>query len=284
MIMSFLPADHHFMHRPAGSKHGAIPVVGLTGGDRRRQEPGRGRPAGARRGGASTPTRWGTRCWSSPRSGDAWSIGSARTWSRPGDAAPIDRRALGSIVFADPSALRDLEAILHPEMRRRFEEMIARETARGRGPARGPGRGDPARGRLGQPVRPGRLRRRLAAGPAGSGGPQPGLDRRGPEAREAAQWPVERKRSRADVRLRNEASLEDLDRNVERLFSLADREPSSAGALAPEPPAVRVVKSYVPRRRCVREPSMTVLPGLPRITLSGPQRVPSRFESMAPIP
>ena len=34
----------------------------------------------------------------------------------------LDREALGSIVFADPSARRDLEAIVHPEVRRRFAE------------------------------------------------------------------------------------------------------------------------------------------------------------------
>jgi dephospho-CoA kinase len=30
----------------------------------------------------------------------------------------LDRRALGSIIFADPTARRDLEAIVHPEVRR----------------------------------------------------------------------------------------------------------------------------------------------------------------------
>ncbi|MCI0633721.1 MAG: dephospho-CoA kinase [Actinobacteria bacterium] len=34
----------------------------------------------------------------------------------------LDREALASIVFADPSARRDLEAIVHPEVRRRFAE------------------------------------------------------------------------------------------------------------------------------------------------------------------
>jgi dephospho-CoA kinase len=32
----------------------------------------------------------------------------------------LDREALASIVFADPAARRDLEAIVHPEVRRRF--------------------------------------------------------------------------------------------------------------------------------------------------------------------
>lgn len=34
----------------------------------------------------------------------------------------IDREALASIVFADPAARRDLEAIVHPEVRRMFAE------------------------------------------------------------------------------------------------------------------------------------------------------------------
>lgn len=50
----------------------------------------------------------------------------------PGGPPTIDRRALGAIVFADPSALRDLEAILHPRMRGTFERAIARAARRGK--------------------------------------------------------------------------------------------------------------------------------------------------------
>jgi len=44
----------------------------------------------------------------------------------------LDREALGSIVFADPAARRDLEAIVHPEVRRRFAEgtEVYRDTER----------------------------------------------------------------------------------------------------------------------------------------------------------
>ena len=48
---------------------------------------------------------------------------------------PIDRRALGAVVFSRPEALRDLEAILHPAMRKTFERAISRESRRGRVPA-----------------------------------------------------------------------------------------------------------------------------------------------------
>jgi len=39
-----------------------------------------------------------------------------------GPGGELDREALASIVFADPAARRDLEAIVHPEVRRRFVE------------------------------------------------------------------------------------------------------------------------------------------------------------------
>ena len=48
---------------------------------------------------------------------------------------PINRQALGSIVFASRPALEDLEAIVHPLMRRQFEEIIDRESVRGDAPA-----------------------------------------------------------------------------------------------------------------------------------------------------
>ncbi len=37
----------------------------------------------------------------------------------------LDRAALGRIVFADPAALRDLEAIVHPAVRPRILAAIA---------------------------------------------------------------------------------------------------------------------------------------------------------------
>ena len=39
---------------------------------------------------------------------------------------PIDRKALAQIVFQDPAARKDLEAILHPAMRKTFERVIDR--------------------------------------------------------------------------------------------------------------------------------------------------------------
>ena len=67
-------------------------------------------------------------------------------------------RALGRIVFADPAARADLEAILHPLMRRRFEESIAELSEAD--PARSCASrcGDLAGSRLGRSLRPRRIR------------------------------------------------------------------------------------------------------------------------------
>jgi dephospho-CoA kinase len=46
-----------------------------------------------------------------------------------GPEGAVDRRALGQIVFADAAELRALGAILHPRIRHRMEEQIARAQA-----------------------------------------------------------------------------------------------------------------------------------------------------------
>ena len=48
-----------------------------------------------------------------------------------GPDGSLDRAALGRIVFADPAALRDLEAIVHPAVRPRILDAIARAAAEG---------------------------------------------------------------------------------------------------------------------------------------------------------
>lgn len=50
----------------------------------------------------------------------------------PGVLAPdggVDRRRLGAVVFADPAALRDLEALLHPAVRAELRRRMALSTA-----------------------------------------------------------------------------------------------------------------------------------------------------------
>lgn len=48
-----------------------------------------------------------------------------------GSGGSLDRAALGAVVFADPAALRDLESIVHPEVRRRVLERLERARASG---------------------------------------------------------------------------------------------------------------------------------------------------------
>ena len=48
------------------------------------------------------------------------------------EAGAIDRKRLGEIVFNDPSALRRLNAIIHPQMYRMMAEEIEQQRARGR--------------------------------------------------------------------------------------------------------------------------------------------------------
>jgi len=45
----------------------------------------------------------------------------------------IDRKRLGAVVFADPTKLRDLNAILHPPIIARVEELAAQHHARNPG-------------------------------------------------------------------------------------------------------------------------------------------------------
>ena len=47
------------------------------------------------------------------------------------DSGALDRTALGAVVFSDPAALRDLEAIVHPGVRSLVEERLARATRDG---------------------------------------------------------------------------------------------------------------------------------------------------------
>jgi dephospho-CoA kinase len=47
-----------------------------------------------------------------------------------GEAGGIDRRRLGQLVFRDPPALRRLEAILHPMVRRAERRVVAQARAR----------------------------------------------------------------------------------------------------------------------------------------------------------
>lgn len=65
----------------------------------------------------------------------AGSPGLLRVRERFGDGVlladgSLDREALGEVVFADAAALADLNAIVHPEVRRLFDERVAAVAAR----------------------------------------------------------------------------------------------------------------------------------------------------------
>jgi dephospho-CoA kinase len=149
----------------------------------------------------------------------------AQTDDQTSSSPAIDRKALGAIVFANPDARRDLEAIVHPRMRSRFLADIKRVPW--------------AAGETDRFVvldaaillevgwddlcdlivyvdspRDERMRRVEE---------HRGWSREMFEARERAQWPGDLKRRRADVVINNDAGVESLKREVERVEAvLAD--------------------------------------------------------------
>ena len=131
----------------------------------------------------------------------------------------IDRRKLGGIVFADAEELCALEEIVHPWIARRIQE----EVEQARRSAAVPlivldaaimleaGWQDACDAIVFVEV-PRDLRlERIAL--------QRGWTEKEVEAREKAQWPLARKRARADVVLDNAGSLEDLRRGVQALLA-----------------------------------------------------------------
>ncbi len=117
--------------RPRGRwKHGPIPVIGLIGGI------GGGKSAVARlladRGSAVIDAdAVGHALLEDPairaRIEERFGAGVLEASPAADGAVPrVSRRALAGIVFADASALRDLEAILHPAMRDHFLRSITR--------------------------------------------------------------------------------------------------------------------------------------------------------------
>ncbi len=202
-------------------KHGTIPVLGLIGaiggGKSRAAAILAGRGAlviDADRVGHSVLRRRSVRERLVARFGDAILDRSAAAGS-----PAIDRRALGTIVFADPEALAALESIVHPLMRRSFERMIARAERRGRVPAivldaailLEAGWHDLCDQIVFVDAPRDQRLARLAA--------QRGWSADRLAARERVQWPAEVKRRRADAVVVNDASLERLEAALEALWS-----------------------------------------------------------------
>ena len=135
----------------------------------------------------------------------------------PDDAPRIDRHALGAIVFTDPAALRKLEAVLHPRMRRTFERAIARTVRRGQ--ARAVVLDAAILFEAGWHALCDRIvlvdaprDQRVARLSAARGWSEPTL-----AGREAVQWPLERKHALADAVVTNDSGIEPLEDHVRRL-------------------------------------------------------------------
>jgi dephospho-CoA kinase len=127
----------------------------------------------------------------------------------------LDRAALGRLVFADPAALRRLEAIVHPLVAGRAAELMAAAPQDAivvydvpllveNGLQAGYDRIVVV-----DSDEPTRLRRLAARG----------LDRQDAQARMAAQADRQQRLAAADYVVDNDGTLEDLDRSVEGLWS-----------------------------------------------------------------
>jgi len=146
----------------------------------------------------------------------------------------IDRSALGAIVFANPERRCELEAILHPRMRDRFRREIERLAAQGQ-----------ARmivldaAILLEAGWDDLCDRVVFVDASRSVRCQRVANQRGWtlaefESREAAQWPYDRKRGRADIVLANDSGIDGLNREVGRLDDLLGDPSSRTDRRAPE--------------------------------------------------
>jgi dephospho-CoA kinase len=132
----------------------------------------------------------------------------------------LDREALASIVFSDPAARRDLEGIVHPEVRRMFAEGCEEYRDSDRvvvfsAPLLVETGMHTAFDRLivvSAPVTT-QIERLMR---------DRGMAERDVQARIAAQLPLEAKAEVADILVDNEGTLEDLERRVERVWSDLD--------------------------------------------------------------
>ena len=133
------PQNPKPQRRPAGPwLHGSLPVIGLVGGI-----------GGGKSLAASVLAELGALVIDADKVGhtlldqnpcrdivvEVFGEGVLAPFTAEGERRPIDRKALGALVFADPFLLGRLEDILHPLMRRTFERAIAREVRRERYPA-----------------------------------------------------------------------------------------------------------------------------------------------------
>jgi dephospho-CoA kinase len=212
-------------------KHGAIPVVGLTGGI----GGGKSEVAAilAQRGatvidadavGHALLDDPRVRARIVARFGEGITSGAGRELAA---AAGIDRRALAAIVFADPVQRRALEEIVHPLMRARFAAAIQQAMQAGPDQCRAVVLDAAILLEAGwddlcdlvvfvEAPRAERLRRAAR---------QRGWSDSAFEEREKAQWPCALKRRRAALVIDNAAGVDSLARQLDRLDELLARSP-----------------------------------------------------------
>ena len=129
--------------------------------------------------------------------------------------APIDRRALGEMIFRDPEARRRLEAILHPAVRKKWQAMAAECRAANRDFLADipllfeTGANTVCNTIVVVAASPAIQRHRLAAR-----GVEPEII----EGMLASQWPMGQKVSAADHVIWNDGSLAELERQSELLL------------------------------------------------------------------
>jgi dephospho-CoA kinase len=132
-------------------------------------------------------------------------------------SAALDRRKLGAIVFADASARRDLEAIVHPVVRAETDAWFARLEAHGQPLAVADvpllyevGRDRDFDAVIVVACDPATQRARLMS--------RDGIGESEASRRIAAQWPIEDKVRRADYVIRTDGTFEETRRQVDDLF------------------------------------------------------------------
>jgi dephospho-CoA kinase len=143
-------------------------------------------------------------------------------------AGEIDRKRLGAVVFADPTKLQELDALLHPRIVTRVEELATRYHAESPGAVVvvdaallfEAGIGGQFSKVLVVWCRPEQQIERLMG--------KTGLSRREAERRIAAQMPVDQKRRQADYEIDSSGSLENTRAQVEALYPELQRLASAA--------------------------------------------------------
>ena len=143
----------------------------------------------------------------------------------------VDRRALGRKVFGDPEALRDLEEILHPLVRRETDRRIAASGADlfvAEIPLLFEGGDSSTYDYTVAVVVPEERRLAWAA--------QRGVDEAALRAIEARQLPQEEKARRADAVVQNDGDLDRLRRQAEELGERISRERGPDGSVQQQEP------------------------------------------------